>query len=105
MSSQESENISSSLSLVFPANNSFQTVKQSRAIDQPWYFYLLLLCSFCLVDIINSCLFLSLSLFVLLFLPPKMYCFVIKNIDDLKSYTKNIQCTDFNEERKTKNTL
>ena len=36
MSSQGSKNASSSLLLVFPADNSYQTIKSSRAINQPW---------------------------------------------------------------------
>ena len=37
MLSQEIKNSSSSLSLVFPANNSYQTVIPSRTISQPWF--------------------------------------------------------------------
>ena len=46
MLSQQIKNRSSILSLVFPANNSHQTVNQSRAISQPW-FWRMTIRSFC----------------------------------------------------------
>ena len=81
MLSQEIKNCSS-LSLVFPANNSYQTVNQSRAIiiSQPWFGEWQLSISvvgcFCFVDIRTSCLLLLLVLVVFVIL-------MIKNLTQM----------------------